>query len=92
MASEIDRLCQKLNKANIRYRKEILNGGDHVFQYFDDGTLAFSAICSPYSYGGPEGLIELMLIGEPDVIGYLTAEECFAKIMDAMKGGEGHGE
>lgn len=66
---------------------------DHEFQSGEqlvvtkNGEYSWDAICTPYSYGWAEGLLEVM--GEPllgdgnDVRGYLTAED----VLKMMKGG-----
>lgn len=35
------------------------------------------AICHQYSYGGNQGLLEILAVGLDDVVGWLSAEEAF---------------
>ena len=35
------------------------------------------AVCHQYSYGGNQGLLEILAVGLDDVVGWLSAEEAF---------------
>lgn len=43
------------------------------------------AVCHPNSYGYKDGLIEIMSFKEPDVVGWLTAEEALPYFIKALK-------
>jgi hypothetical protein len=43
------------------------------------------AVCHPESYGYKDGLIEIMSCKEPDVVGWLTAEEALSYFIKALK-------
>ena len=44
------------------------------------------AICHYYSYGGREGLLEIMGVGLEDVVGWLSAEEAFTYFEKIVRG------
>lgn len=44
------------------------------------------AICHHYSYGGDQGLLEILAAGLDDVIGWLSAEEAFDYFEKIVKG------
>lgn len=44
------------------------------------------AICHHHSYGGREGLLEIMGVGSGDVVGWLSAEEAFTYFEKIVKG------
>ena len=85
--NEMVTLIDKLNSAKIPFVTEIDDsfGALHVMYPEDwNGNCKCSVICHEYSYGGREGLLEIMgLVDddiEDDVQGYLTANDVFARI------------
>ena len=88
MRDEMMTLIDKLEIANIPFAAEAdCYGGIHVM-YPDDwkNGCKCSVISHKYSYGGREGLLEIMgLLTEEEeewdeVVGYLTADDVFARI------------
>lgn len=43
------------------------------------------AICHHYSYGGDQGLLEILAVGLEDVVGWLSAEEAFTYFEKIIK-------
>ncbi len=86
--TEMDKLDAALTEMGIEhtYDKEFQNNGAQIV-VTENGEYLWDAICTSYSYGGAEGLLEVM--GEPllgngnDVQGCLTAEG----VLWMMKGG-----
>lgn len=80
--TEIEKLDAALTEMNIGHEHVIqpIDGGDMIIAYGGRfGTkYLFDAICNEFSYGGRQGLLEVMgkwLIGNRDVIGRLTADD-----------------
>ena len=97
MRNEMITLIDKLELMNIPFAITMQNFGDgneypHVMYPDDwDNGCKCSVICHPYSYGGEEGLLEIMgLLTEEEeagdtgddsaVLGWLTANDVFARI------------
>jgi hypothetical protein len=53
--------------------------------HFCVGDSAYSVICGYATYGGEDGLLEMMGGGN-DVEGWLTAEDVIGKIQDKLQG------
>ena len=82
MMTEMDKLEQGLQEKGINYLRHTRGWDftDQILVYNDENEVAWDAICGAYSYGGPEGLLEVMGLtispdNEDDVEGYLTAED-----------------
>lgn len=80
--TEIEKLDAALTEMNISHENVIrpMGGGDMIIAYGGRfGTkYLFDAICNEFSYGGRQGLLEVMgkwLIGNRDVMGRLTADD-----------------
>lgn len=84
MRNEMVTLIDKLDAANIPYVAEIdLFGATHVmYPESWEGDCRCSVICHEGSYGGRDGLLEIMGLtdNEDDVEGWLTANDVFARI------------
>ena len=82
---EINKLANLLDNAGIPYEMEELWGG-WLLCYPTKEDRESDVICHKYSYGGKEGLLEIMGLANDDddecddVIGWLTAENVFARI------------
>lgn len=75
--SEMDILEQGLIERGIPYDRHPLYSGEQI------DTEDWDAICHEYSYGGCDGLLEIMgsiVTGGDTVEGYLTAEEILARL------------
>ena len=74
--SEIDKLAAMLTERGISFEQRPIIDGEQILVPGE-----WDAICNRYSYGGPEGLLEVM--GDPvtndHVEGWLTADEIFAR-------------
>lgn len=82
--TEMEKLIKALTKANVPF-ETIFDfwGNDHVC-YPNYGDMRCSVICNKYSYGGKEGLLEIMGLvydEEDSVEGYLTAEIVAMRIL-----------
>lgn len=96
MYKEIIKLHRMLDDAGISYTFKPYADGYQLL-YAHDDNLFCSAIEHKYSYGHEKDLIEIMgLLTEEeaaydDVVGYLTAEDVFARIQAVeyqFEGGE----
>ena len=82
--SEIYRLCMMLHASRLQYAVDNKNSG-WIVEYLDEnGDRISDAICSPYSYGGPSGLLEICGLVDAEAVGDiveggLTAEQVFAR-------------
>lgn len=88
MTNAIKKLSEMLTAANIPYEltTDAESNPNNQLWYPNYNYAVMDAICHKYSYGGKEGLIEIMgLLTEEeaeydDVIGYLTPENVFERI------------
>lgn len=88
--NEINKLVCLLAKANIAFELcPFPIGGECTLQicYPDKDTCKVDAVSHQYSYGGKDGLIEVLGSVNPDfpnydVVGWLTAEEAFPYFVD----------
>ena len=86
--TEMQKLDAALTEMGIEhtYDREFQNGSQIVVT--ENGKYRWDAICTPASYGWPEGLLEVMgkpLLGNSnDVLGYLKAYD----VLRMMKGGD----
>ena len=84
MRNEMITLIDKLQNAHIPFeiKKDIFGGPQVWYPSFEDAKC--DVICHPYSYGGEEGLLEIMGLVDDDidddVQGWLTASDVFARI------------
>ena len=83
--SEMEKLMSALTTYNIPYETSLDCTGEGLQVWYpsrDDNIC--DVICHKYSYGGSEGLLEMMGLVPDDwgdsVQGYLTAEEVFGRI------------
>lgn len=87
MINQMDKLSKLLDEHEIPYVREVNGvGNDHLcYPVFGEGRIC-SVICGKYTYGGEEGLLEIMGLLTPeeeefdDVLGYLTADQVFKRI------------
>lgn len=84
--TEIQKLDAALTEMGIEhtYDKDFQNGAQIVVT--ENGEYSWDAICTPYSYGGVGGLLEVIgepLLGHGGVMGYRTAED----VLKMLKGG-----
>lgn len=86
MTTEIKRLVELLENARIPFEltDDVMgNENNQVWYPSHEGSIC-DVICHGYSYGGREGLLEIMGLVDPeigdDVEGYLKAEEVFNRI------------
>ena len=87
--TEMQKLDAALTEMGIEhtYDHEYMDGAQIVVR--EDGKYLWDAICTPYSYGWKEGLLEVMgkpLLGHGGVMGYRTAED----VLKMLKGGKDH--
>ena len=88
MRNEMVTLIDKLEIAGIPFAVEKDDFGAIHVMYPDDWShnCKCSVICHKHSYGGSAGLLEIMGLLTPeekecdDVVGYLTADNVFARI------------
>ena len=82
--TEINKLIKLLDSESIPYEIEdnALTSTPQIFYPCTEDPIC-DVICHQYSYGGPEGLLEIMGLVEgdaDDVEGWLTAKTVFARI------------
>ena len=88
MRNEMVTLIDRLASANIPFEltTDVCGNENGQLWYPSRENHICDVICHEYSYGGDEGLLEIMgLLDEEeseydDVIGWLTAENVFARI------------
>ena len=89
--SEMNRLEAMLKREGLDYIREEMEAGDQIIVY-KDGKRWWDAILTIYSYGGRQGLLEVM--GKPvveerkdgdRVAGWLTAEEVMKRLGNGGK-------
>ena len=80
MSSELEKLREILKENNISYtNKSIVSKDDGIDFWYKDYEI--SVISHKYSYGGSEGLLEIMAsFIDTTVRGWLTAEQVFEMI------------
>lgn len=87
--TEMQKLDAALTEMGIKhtYDKDFQNGAQIVVT--ENGKYSRDAICTPYSYGWKEGLLEVMgkpLLGHAGVMGYRTADD----VLKMLNGSEAH--
>lgn len=84
MKYEIQKLATLLKQNNIPFEldTDVCGNKDNQIFYPSRENCICDAICHEYSYGGKDGLIEIMGLTEndDDVEGYLTAEDVFIRM------------
>ena len=85
MKKEIKRLVEMLEVANIPFEltDDVMGNSNNQIWYPNHEKNICDVICHEFSYGGKDGLLEIMGLSEneyDDVEGWLTAEEVFKKI------------
>lgn len=81
MKTEMDKLDEILNGRGVKhtYDRNFDDGAQIVV--YEDGLRVWDAICTKFSYGGTQGLLEVMIeFHVPNVYGYLTAEQVIEKV------------
>ena len=86
MKNEMTNLIEILKKSNIPFQVTSCEGAPQVW-YPNRKHVVCDAICHKYSFGGKDGLLEIMgLVDEEEagdeVEGYLTAEEVANRIFE----------
>ena len=87
MNNQMNKLAVLLDESDIPYHREINGmGNDHIcYPTFGEDRIC-SVICGTYTYGGDQGLLEIMGLLTPEeeeydeVLGYLTADQVFERI------------
>lgn len=84
--NEMKKLIVGLSERKINFALKSFFNGIQIVCY-GDGGYCWDAICHEYSYGGKNGLIEVMGLPqcEGDVIGCLTADEVLKMVDEANK-------
>lgn len=83
METNMDILVNYLKEHGYNYERKPKFGGEIVVVTDDNGNYLWDAICHQYSYGGPEGYLELMgesILHHDDVEGWLTAADVIGKL------------
>lgn len=79
---ELGKLINMLMKANLEYKINSIYCGAQVI-FYENGERVGDAVCGLYTYGGKNGLLEIMGKGVnnpcDEVEGWLTAEEVFER-------------
>lgn len=82
--TEMSKLAAGLTLKGITFTTHTLLGGMQIVVEDSDGNRKWDAICHCGSYGGDEGLIEIMgtIVRNDDdeVEGYLTAEKILSRL------------
>lgn len=86
MKNEMTKLIEILKKSNIPFQVTSCEGAPQVW-YPNRKHVVCDAVCHKYSFGGKDGLLEIMgLVDEEEVgdevEGYLTAEEVANRIFE----------
>ena len=86
MKNEMTKLIEILKKNNIPFEVTSCGGAPQVW-YPNRKHVVCDAVCHKYSFGGKDGLLEIMgLVDEEEVgdevEGYLTAEEVANRIFE----------
>lgn len=86
MKNEMTKLIKILKKSNIPFEVTSCEGAPQVW-YPNRKHVVCDAVCHKYSFGGKDGLLEIMgLVDEEEVgdevEGYLTAEEVANRIFE----------
>ena len=86
MKTEMTKLIEILKKSNIPFEVTSCRGAPQLW-YPNRKPVACDAVCHKSSFGGKDGLLEVMgLVDEEgvgdDVEGYLTAEEVADRIFE----------
>ena len=89
--AEIDKLISYLEEHGYKFTQGPCCFGRQIVVYSGDIDI-FDVVCHPYSYGGEEGLLEVMERTEnnyiltedernrDDVLGYLTAKDVIKRL------------
>jgi hypothetical protein len=87
MTESIRLLADKLTIANIPFEitDDVMDNKNNQIWYPSYEDVVYDVICHEYSYGGKDGLLEIMRwidgdFDEDNVDGYLTVEDVFARI------------
>lgn len=86
MKNEMTKLIEILKKSNIPFEVTSCEGAPQVW-YPNRKHVVCDAVCHKYSFGGKDGLLEIMgLVDEEEVgdevEGYLTAKEVANRIFE----------
>lgn len=82
--SEMDKLAIGLKEKGIKFERCSLFDGEQI-NVPDKENVVWDAVCHGYSYGGPEGLLEIMgdIVSEDSgdtVEGWLTADDILKRL------------
>lgn len=86
MKTEMDKLDEILTERGVKHTyDQNYDGGTQIIVH--DGWLrVWDAICTKSSYGGAQGLLEIMFeYRVPNVYGCLTAEQVIEKVYGGKK-------
>lgn len=85
--THIEALEVMLTRRNINFKVEIQPWycTPQIIVYDENGEIAGDVISHCYSYGGPDGLLEIMGFGLDDVKGWLTAAKACFIIMEHLQ-------
>lgn len=91
LATEMDKLAAKLTEMGIKFEdRQICFTTGRQIAVYEKGRKIWDAVCSPFSYGGQRGLLEVMGVivdgkrEDGDVKGWLTADDVI-KMVEAHK-------
>ena len=80
--------CEMLNHSdNPHYFSKPRNEPDQIIVYGPGHKRSWDVVCHDFSYGGPDGLLELYGDLCTDVIGWLTADDVIKIIENNKKNG-----
>lgn len=81
MKTEMDKLDEILTERGVKHTYDRNFYGGAQIVVYEDGLRVWDAICTKFSYGGTQGLLEVMLkFRSPNFYGYLTAEQVIEKV------------
>lgn len=81
MKTEMDKLDEILTERGVKHTYDRNYDDGSQIVVYEDGLRIWDAICTKFSYGGTQGLLEVMLeFRVPNVYGYLTAEQVIEKV------------
>lgn len=84
MRDEMKKLAHGLIDKGLFFKTRAFSGGDQIIVYDEHGTRIWDAVSHTYSYGGDQGLIEILgtIVNNEDdnVEGYLTADDILSRL------------
>lgn len=82
--TEMEKLCEMLEERGIDFELRSLHGGPQIMCPCTDNKV-IDAVCHWGSYGGSQGLLEILSNYEKDVVGWLTADEAIKYFEEAWE-------